>query len=158
VPDLHPEDPCVEITAPLVPQNVTRLTNLPNVKVPLIALAPWLSANCTQSFLNAERQDSVSAAVFYQPVNSINMPPPANDPFWGLNDGGAWKSKNDFPVYAIPGKTGAELMYALSLYSGNLTQAPDGDQLVKMFSVQDYARLSGVISLGMVRLKQTLSV
>jgi hypothetical protein len=89
--------------------------------------------------------------MFYLPGNSIDMPPSANDPSWSLEDGGAWKSRNNFPVYAIPGKTGAQLMEALSQYSGNLTEAPGSDQLLKIYSARDYARLYTYITLGTVR-------
>lgn len=47
-----------------------------------------------------------------------------------MNDGGQWKAAHHFPVYAIPGSTGDSLMNQLSLYSGNVTSAPFGQELI----------------------------
>ncbi|MFL5627829.1 MAG: hypothetical protein ACJ788_19790 [Ktedonobacteraceae bacterium] len=59
VPNLSRTDPCINITAPYIPRNVTRKSDLPNYQdaVPLVTVAPWVSVNCTQSFLAASRRD-----------------------------------------------------------------------------------------------------
>ena len=122
-----------------IPQNVTRRTDLPQGQPPLVALAPWLTPNCTKSFL-AVAQDA-SAFVFYLTDNRNGKPPPANDPTWKLNDGGSWKSENGFPVYAIPSSAGAIMMHQLSIYSETPTNGSHGDLLTADHNSINYIRL-----------------
>ncbi len=60
-----------------------------------------------------------------------------------MNDGGAWKSSSPFPVYAVPGLVGSQMMTKLSLYSGNLTTVPYGHELMSVYRVdpRDYVRV-----------------
>jgi uncharacterized membrane protein len=60
---------------------------------------------------------------------------------WGLNDGGIWKSQNKYPVYAVPGQTGALMMHHLGKYSGNMTDVENGHLLTEMYDSRDYVRL-----------------
>ena len=141
VPDLNPSDPCVETSKPYVPANVTRQGNLPTKDYDLVALAPWISANCTLSYLAAARSDPARAFIFYRPDHHDDRPPPINDASWTLNDGGQWKSRNRYPVYAVSGQTGDLLMTHLARYSGNLTEVEQGHELAEWFDPRDYARL-----------------
>lgn len=60
---------------------------------------------------------------------------------WRLNDGGAWKSQNKFPVYAVPGQTGAVMMHHLGKYSGNMTDVENGHLLTEIYDSRDYVRM-----------------
>ncbi|KAI9817182.1 MAG: hypothetical protein M1827_001294 [Pycnora praestabilis] len=148
VPDLAASDPCVNTSKQYVPHNVTRQANLPSTDYDLIALAPWISANCTLSYLASARGDPVRAFIFYPTDNSAETPPLGNDPVWGLHDGGQWKSTNKYPVYAVPGETGATMMKYLGHYSGNMTDVDYGHQLTETFDSRDYARLYTEIGTG----------
>lgn len=139
---------------PYIPQNVTRRANLPQGRVPLVALAPWITPDCTKSYL-AVAQD-VSAFIFYLTDNRNGKPPPVNDPAWKLNDGGSWKSENDFPVYAIPGSLGTIMMHQLSLYSNTptnnshtylLTADHDSINYVRLYARIETSRQSSLPSL-----------
>lgn len=145
MPELSPEDPCSEETSSFIPSNVTHRQNLPDLNSDIIALAPWSSPDCVQSFLAAERNDPLSAAIFYLPGNSSSIPLSTTNSVWDLNDKGSWRSENEFPVYAISGTAGGELMHQLSQYSGNITQVPYGDRLVKDFRSDEYIRVYSVI-------------
>ena len=115
VPTLSRSDPCTNITAPYIPHNVTRKTDFPSYQdaVPLVTVAPWVSIDCTQSYLAAGRRDGVRAAIFYQPGNSSAEPPAPGDSSWSLDDGGQWKETNQYPVYAIPSVMGGIVMQEL---------------------------------------------
>ncbi|PQE20730.1 RING finger domain-containing protein [Rutstroemia sp. NJR-2017a BBW] len=143
VPDLNRDDACYNISKQYVPTNVTRQSNLPPTDFTLIALAPWISVECTQGYLAAAREDPVRAFIFYQPDNSTSQPPPISSEQWSLRDGGSWKTANNFPAYAVPGSLGARMMYELSRYSGNLTDVPHGHQLSMIPGVdpRDYVRI-----------------
>ncbi|KAK5163841.1 hypothetical protein LTR04_002226 [Oleoguttula sp. CCFEE 6159] len=152
VPDLETSDICFNASQPYVPKNVTRQRNLPNTDYDLVALAPWVSPVCTLSYLAAARLDPVRGFIFYLPDNGTEIPPTANSPIWGLGDGGQWKSTNRYPVYAIPGAQGTELMDQLAIYSGNMTDVPNGHTLTEMgFDSRDYVRLFMDIDTGSSR-------
>lgn len=87
------------------------------------------------------RSDQVRGAVFFQPGNDSQQPPPVSDQIWSLHDGGQWKSANGYPVYAIPGMLGAFLLDELAQYSGNMSEVPYGDQLVQIYDSHDTIRL-----------------
>ncbi|EEH18963.2 hypothetical protein PABG_01282 [Paracoccidioides brasiliensis Pb03] len=146
VADLDPEDPCKQMTAPFVPANATRKSNLPNVNI-LISIAPWVSPTCTLSFLAAQSRSSPLASIFYRPDASTDIPPPMDDPIWDLNDGDKWKAANKFPVYAIPGEYGTTLMRALSEYSGDLAEVPHGRDLARTFDDDELIRLYSKIGI-----------
>lgn len=153
VPDLEDGDPCVNLSQPYIPSNVTRQANLPPTDFTLVALAPWISAECTQAYLTGARLDPARAFLFYLvdngTIDGSAQPPPISSPAWDLQDGGAWKSETPFPVYAVPSDIGAQLMYALSLYSGNMTQVPHGHDLSETgYDPRDYVRLYTQIDLN----------
>ncbi|PSK51931.1 hypothetical protein B9Z65_3198 [Elsinoe australis] len=142
VPTLDDTDPCVNASSPYVPDNVTRRPNLPNLAFPPVAIAPWLSPQCVQSYLAAARRDTARSFVFFLPNQGTDTPPSANDAAWGLSDGGRWKGDNPYPVYAISSSAGQTLMQQSALYSGpNLTTAPNGQQLGQLYDRNDYAKL-----------------
>ncbi|KAI9682260.1 MAG: hypothetical protein M1817_000314 [Caeruleum heppii] len=146
VPDLPPDNTCIALSEPYVPSNATRLADLPAINLPIIALAPWISADCTLSYLAAARQDVIETFIFFPTDHRPSQPPSIDDRLWDLGDRGQWKSENRFPVYAVPGQIGDTLMYHLSRYSGNMSQVEYGQELVQAYDERDYARLYTVIS------------
>lgn len=142
MPDLSKADNCYGISQQYIPANVTRQANLPPTDFSLVALAPWINAECTLSYLASARRDPARAFLFYLP-NTTTSPPPSDSRVWNLGDGGAWKAQNHIPVYAITGAIGSELMHQLSLYSGNMTKVPYGHEISELPSVdpRDYVRI-----------------
>jgi hypothetical protein len=126
-----------------VPANVTRQANLPPTDFTLVAIAPWINRQCTREYLAAARQDPNRAFIFYLPDNATTSPPSPKSSVWDLGDGGKWKTKNQFPVYTVPGYYGNSLMHQLSLYSGNMTSVPYGHQISELPGIdpRDYVRL-----------------
>ena len=151
VPDLEQDDPCGDISSQYVPFNVTRQANLPPTDFTLIAIAPWINVECTQAYLAAARLDPARAFLFYLvETGTVNgtfsgsaQPPPISSPAWDLHDGGAWRSANSFPIYAIPTDVGNQLMHELSLYSGNMTDVPNGHDISELPGIdpRDYVRM-----------------
>ncbi|KAJ5308784.1 hypothetical protein N7508_004163 [Penicillium antarcticum] len=118
VPTLGPEDPCNNITASSVPSNVTRYEDVSEFGYSLIGLAPWVTAECSSSYLDAARKAGSHGLIFFQPsLNETELPPSSDDPKWTINDGDEWRMENDYPVYAIPGAAGATLIRDLSHFS-----------------------------------------
>lgn len=109
--------------------------------------------------MTAARQDPIRALIFYQPGNDSTTPG-HNSLAWDLRDGGAWKTHHHFPVYAIPGAMGSELMHQLSLYSGNMTSVPYGHQISELPDIdpRDYVRLYTEIGLSTRTVLPTLWV
>ena len=148
VPDLRVSDPCTNVSKQYIPHNVTRQANLPSEGYNLVAHAPWISANCTKSYLASASSAGARAFLFYLVHGASNaLPPLANDAVWDLDDGGRWKAQNRYPVYALQASDGAEIMQQLSLYSGNMTDAPNGDLLTEQFDSRNYVRLYSEISI-----------
>ncbi|QSZ29504.1 hypothetical protein DSL72_004018 [Monilinia vaccinii-corymbosi] len=143
VPDLDQELACYNTSKQYLPSNVTRQANLPPTDFTLIALAPWISIECTRAYLAAAREDPVRAFIFYRPDNGTTQPPPISSDQWALEDGGSWKAINKYPVYAVPGSVGARMMREISLYSGNLTDVPNGHDISTFPGVdpRDYVRV-----------------
>ena len=143
VPDLASGDPCQNAVDTIIPANVTRQANLPPTNYNLIAIAPWISAGCAISFLDEARSDPLRAFIFYLPNGDYSSPPSADDDIWQLDEDGSWKNNHHYPIYAIPGGKGAELMTQLSLYSGKLGEVPFGENISTIYDVdsQDYVRL-----------------
>lgn len=131
VPDLTSTDPCTNTSTQYIPQTATRLLDVQPLQYDVIALVPWISQECTLSYLAATSKDGAAAMITYVPNNQTGIPPPVSDPQWGLNDGGQWKSDSHFPVYAIPGASGIAVMQQLSIYSGNISTVPHSAQLLQ---------------------------
>lgn len=144
VPDLQSSDPCTNLSAQYVLPNVTRRANLPSEQYPFVALAPWMTPNCTKSYLAAAYD--ASAFIFYLTDSHTGIPPPVNDEAWNLNDGGSWKSENAYPVYAIPSNAGRIVMHQLAVYSGIPTNGSRGDLLTAAHSSSNYSRLYTTIA------------
>ena len=141
MPTLPSNDSCTNSSATYIPQNVTRLPNLPGKDdTYYIALVPW-TKECITPYLAAANTDEVAAFITYIPDNGTDTPPLANSPQWSLGDGGHWKSQNKYPVYAIPGAWGFAITQALGRYSGDLGTVPNGDLLAKQYHSTDYVRL-----------------
>ncbi|KAL9597547.1 MAG: hypothetical protein Q9179_004234 [Wetmoreana sp. 5 TL-2023] len=147
VPDFPYGSPCIAETSQYIPQNATRMGDLPEVEQLFVAIAPWTSANCTLALLAAV-MNTVKAFIFYKPDGSVGTPPPISDPMWGLGDGGSWKSKNNYPVYAVSGLDGSSIMNALAQYSGALLDAPNGTLLQDEVGRSHQARMYAVIELS----------
>ncbi|KAI4171371.1 MAG: hypothetical protein LQ343_004327 [Gyalolechia ehrenbergii] len=148
-PDFPEGSSCVEETSNYIPHNVTRRADVPDRfdNPSLVALAPWTSPNCVLSLLAAV-QNIITAFIFYRPDDSIGMPPSVNDPVWNLSDGGSWKSKNRYPVYAIAGSFGSSIMDQLGLYSGALLDAPNGTVLQDPSDASYNARMYALVELS----------
>ncbi|TID26390.1 hypothetical protein E2P81_ATG00867 [Venturia nashicola] len=143
------DNPTCNISTSLVPHNVTKAANLPgHSSISLIAIAPWISAECTLAYLAAVQRDAIRSFLFFIPDGGTDQPPVPNDQQWALNDGGRWKTTNKFSVYAIPGATGAALMQQLSHYSGNVTTVPNGHELANEYQPSDYIRLAAEVNLA----------
>ncbi len=129
--------------------NVTRRRDIPGNDFDFVALAPWLSPECTLAYLESARNEPVRAFFFYIPGSGLSDPPMPSDSVWGLGDGGQWKRANDYPVYAIPGMIGENIMQQLALYSGSVAEAPLADQLEELYRPQDRIRLYAHVDNGM---------
>ncbi|CAG5172344.1 uncharacterized protein ALTATR162_LOCUS7457 [Alternaria atra] len=146
VPDVYTSG-CREQEGNYVPENATRVANLPTDKdYALIAVAPWYSAQCTIEYFTAARNHPTKAFLTYQPGDSNAKPPVLNDASWNLQDGGSWQTANDFPTYALSSITGRNIMDQLNQYSGNLSQVPHGDTLSQIYEPTDYVRLWATVS------------
>jgi Ring finger domain len=132
---------CSQTSLDLIPFNITRKTDLPADGYSLIAIAPWTDPSCVQSYLSLIRMDAARGVIFFQNDSSSTKPPPVSDRIWNLHDGGRWKGQNQFPVYAIPATIGTALLHQLSLYSGNMSSAPYGDELVQIYDPNDSVKL-----------------
>ncbi|GKT43190.1 uncharacterized protein ColSpa_03371 [Colletotrichum spaethianum] len=137
VPDLSVTDPCYEQQYDIIPRNATTQAELPPTNYNLIALAPWFNATCTKAYLASARLDPIRAFVFYRPNNSTREPQGADSPIWDLDDGDSWRTKNRYPIFAIPGAEGNKMMHQLSLYSGNISQIPYGDEIAQTYDLHD---------------------
>lgn len=126
-----------------IPRNVTRREQLPPTNYNLIAIAPWFSIDCTQAYLSSARLDPIRAFVFYKPNNSSNKPQDAYSPVWNLEDNGAWKRQNKYPIFAISGREGQRMMEQLSLYSGDIGDIPHGEEIRELYgpNPKDYVRI-----------------
>ncbi|KAF2846901.1 hypothetical protein T440DRAFT_457389 [Plenodomus tracheiphilus IPT5] len=141
VPDLR-TDGCKEQERQHVPDNATRLSNLPDGKnYALIAVAPWYSAQCTIEYFTAARETTTKAFFTYQPGFTNAKPPVLNDASWNLQDGGSWQTANSFPTYAVSSNTGSNIMHQLEQYSGNVSNVPHGDELSRIYAPSEYVRL-----------------
>ncbi|OGM49086.1 RING finger domain protein [Aspergillus bombycis] len=152
VPSLDVEDSCNNLTAPLIPAHVTRHPDVDRFRFQTIGLAPWVNAECAESFIDASQRVGSDALVFFLPGSNNTKPPPAEHPTWSLKGGGDWKSRNILPVYAIPGPAGATLMNQLAWYSGNTSHAHNGHPAsasvtgrpdVRLLSLIDFERAQG---------------
>ncbi|CZR54847.1 uncharacterized protein PAC_04731 [Phialocephala subalpina] len=143
VPDINKNDECYTLSKDYIPANVTRQANLPPTDFTLIALAPWINAECTLAWMRAAREDPARGFLFYLPDNSTSQPPDPSSDVWDLGDGNAWKTRYQYPVYTIPGAYGLELMEHLALYSGNMTSVPWGHEISELPGIdpRDYVRL-----------------
>ena len=148
VPDLAPSDPCINASAPYVPQNVTRRSNLPRTNYNLVGLAPWFNSECTLAYLEAAKMQAIRGMLFYIPGNGTGPPPETDSSFYDLGDGGQWQRDNQYPVYIISGAGGALLMHESSLYSGNMTEVPFGHELTEVYDSRDYVRLYASLNTG----------
>ncbi|KAI9040429.1 RING-H2 finger protein [Aspergillus affinis] len=145
VPGLDAHDPCVNATAEYVPANVTRFEDVKTLGYHTVGLAPWISADCTQSFLHASRRVGTNALVFYIPGSNDTKPPTEDSSVWSLRDK-EWKRRNKYPVYAIPGPAGATIMRQLSYYSGNSSR-PYNESTEFLQEGQGETRLFALINL-----------
>ncbi|KAI0457389.1 hypothetical protein F5B21DRAFT_93469 [Xylaria acuta] len=141
VPDLDNDDSCFDLSSQYIPENATRQANLPPTDYILIALVPWINANCTKSFLAAAAIDPLHAMLVYRPDDKDGPPPDAGSDLWNL--GAGWRRNNHFPVYAVSSGSGDRMMQQLSLYSGTLSDVPFADEINKTYSPNpaDYVRV-----------------
>lgn len=126
-----------------IPRNVTRREQLPPIAYNLIAIAPWFSIDCTLAYLDSARLDPLRGFIFYKPNNSSNKPQDGDSPVWNLEDNGAWKKRNKYPIFAISGMEGKKIMKQLSRYSGDIDEIPHGDEINDLYgpNPKDYVRV-----------------
>lgn len=143
-------DGCRDQEKDYVPQNATRLANLPyNFDYALIAVAPWFSPDCMKEYFATARNEPVKAFIVYQPdPESTALPPGTNDQVWAMNDGGSWQYSNQFPTYAVPGASGNLIVDQMSDYSGNISTVPYGQFLQQQYPDTDYIRLWAKVIAG----------
>lgn len=147
-PDLEDGDACIADSASYV-QNATRIANLPPyVGDRIIGIAPWTSGECALNYMVAARANPNNRGfIFFVPGNSTATPPAADDPQWYIQT--SWKRENGFPVYAVPGIYGTELMAKSAEYNKNVTDVPNGHELTESgVSPTDYVRLFADIDTG----------
>ena len=84
-------------------------------------------------YLAAARRSRTRAMFFYIPDSGSQQPPAVSDPVWDADDGGRWKSENNFPVYAVSGAMGAELIDQMVAYLGDVDKVPFGDEAIQEF-------------------------
>ena len=136
-----------------MPVNISQTTVLleDRESFSLVGLAPWISAKCSMDYLAAARRTRTRAMLFYIPDSGSQQPPAVSDSVWDVDDGGRWKSDNDFPVYAVSGEAGAELMEQMVAYSGDVDDVPFGDNIRKGFGpgfVKLYAQFETGINIS----------
>ena len=152
VPSLVAVDSCFQWSQTNLPPNVTSRQDLPPYEPDLsrIAIAPWVSIDCTQQYLNAVRREGIQALLFYRPGDSDNKPKPGNDIIWSLNDNFLWKEQSRFPVFALSSLAGKRIVDALSKYSGRVEEAPNGILISQKYQTtqEDYLRIWTEISLS----------
>ncbi|KAM7224437.1 hypothetical protein V8F06_000218 [Rhypophila decipiens] len=143
VPTLPADDPCVIDSAPHVPDYAVRRSDLPPTNYFLVALSPWISPECSRSYMIAARRDPVIGFIFYQTVDTNDDPPPPDSPEWDIEDGSQWMDESRFPVYAVSGLAGQHMMRNLSLYSGPMTAIPHGPNISDLYSLDptDFVRV-----------------
>ncbi|KAL1882125.1 hypothetical protein VTK73DRAFT_2216 [Phialemonium thermophilum] len=143
VPSISPGDPCELMSQKYLPAKVVRRENLPPTNYNLIAIAPWIDEDCTQSFLASARVDPLRALIFYRPLNLTSDAVDPDSPRWDLEDHGRWKTENHFPIIAVSSAVGDEVMRQLSLYSGNLSQVPFGENISSVYDADpnDFVRI-----------------
>lgn len=133
VPTLSPDvAPACAGSNDTIPANVTTITDFPsNQDYPFTAVFPWTtSMECTEAYLAQARSDAVRGAITFQPSTSTpDAVADVGDDSWTLADGGHWKSDNQFPIYAISYTAASQILNQLALYSGNMTEVPNGDLL-----------------------------
>lgn len=148
-PDIAQDDPCFNASLPYVPANATKPNNFPNnARYSLVALAPWISPQCTLAYLAAAREVQTQAFLFFMPNDDTAEPPLANDANWSLGDGGKWKADNAYPVYVLPGAAGTTLINATAQYSGDISSVPNAQELLETQDPSDYVRLYVDIDTG----------
>jgi Ring finger domain len=159
VPTLPASDPCSAQVAKYAPKNVTTLSSLPNnedflITVGLVALIPWISGSCMQSFFNLF--DNMPSNELYGIVTYLPQdialgnfpqaePPASSSSAWNIDGNLDWQVNMNMPVYAINADHAQVIMTQLSLYSGNMTQAPHAANLTKIYDPHDYVRLYSLI-------------
>lgn len=143
IPDLPSGDDCVTQAAAFVPPNAVRRANLPPTNYNLIGLAPWFDPVCSQKYIASAGNDPIRAFIFYRPSNSTDEPPPTESEDWDIPGFEKWRSEVPYPVVAVSGFMGQEMMRQLSLYSGNVTTVPFGDTISELYDPdpEDYVRI-----------------
>lgn len=146
VPRLANTSQCIDMSAPFVPTNVTTLSDFPS-NFDAIALFPWVSANCTAEYLAAANNQQNLGVITYLPNAGVGPPPGSSDPAWNMANS-QWKNSYLFPIYAVPSSVGQQWVQEASLYSGNITSAPNGAQLSSQYGETSTPRLFTLINLS----------
>ncbi|WPH04904.1 Hypothetical protein R9X50_00780100 [Acrodontium crateriforme] len=131
-PDLDPTESsgCYNASLPYAPQNVTRLADLPPMGERLIAIAPWLSPQCTLAYLASANRWNTYGFLFFLP-NTGGYPPDPTNQVWNLGDGGQWQKSNNYGVYAVSNDVANIILHQSALYNQNITNVPNGETLLQ---------------------------
>lgn len=150
LPTLSPDvaDVCADLNG-TIPENVTTIADFPSGQdYPLTAIFPWTSSvECTEAYLAQARMDAVRGAITFQTASDSRSVPDPGDESWSLDDGGHWKSDNQYPIYAITSAVGTQLVNEMARYSGNMTSVPNGNLLASQYDPRDFPRLFAHIDL-----------
>ena len=94
--------------------------------------------------------DPIRAFIFYQPGNSSTEPPAASSVLWDISGAAKWRSQSLYPVFAVSGSVGQEMMRQISLYSGNVTEVPYGANITQLLDPDpgDFVRIWTNITLS----------
>lgn len=139
VPLLEADSECYNLSRQYVPKDVVRHGTIGDAHLfnnLFMAIAPWISAECTKKYLDAARYpgDDFRGMVFYVPGDSTERPPDISSPQWNMDDGGSWKNQYSFPVYAIPGAMGQAVVNKLANFSGITTTSPETKPLLDHYT------------------------
>ena len=131
-----------------IPENAVNLTSLPSGQnYPLIAMFPWTTSTaCTEAYIIQARMDAAQGAFVFQPGTGDIL---TSSMSWRLSGERAnyiirW---NPFPIYAIAAASAQSMLRESALYSGNMSQVPNGSELVQTYNPDDYARLFATVQI-----------
>jgi Ring finger domain len=157
VPNINTSTPCYNLSSQYLPQNVTRMSTIPNVgQYALIGVAPWISDHpeCALPYMQASQVDPSRGLVFFPTRSGASI----NTPIWNQGDWGVnsstwtdWVTRTDYPIWAIPSDIGATLVQEMGKYSGNASNSPYAKELLETYPREDAVRLLGRVALNSSR-------
>ncbi|KAK9469804.1 hypothetical protein V1512DRAFT_257053 [Lipomyces arxii] len=142
VPEIADKHSCGYNT---LPGNTTHLSDLPLPSLyNTVAIAPLTSSECARVWMDRAHYDGAQDIIFYGPqdyrstVFDVNRTTSVVPPQDWIGD----TSGLTYSIYYVPGTIGVEAVARLAQYSGNMTSAPFGSDLVEYFDFRDYVRVA----------------